>query len=312
MKKYLFVLAVATATILGCGKDGEIGPQGPQGEKGEQGIKGVDGTVIHSGTSAPSASIGKVGDYYINLSTRELYGAKTSNGWGNPVSLKGEKGDPGNDGSKIYSGETTPPEDLGKLGDYYFWTQELALFGPKTSSGWGSSLVLGSTQANGVQTFLVTGLRTNYSTMVDYTGSVFNYGSQNITIPGVNLRRGVYFIYSRQKDAFTESRDVTHNNYDDFSWVQINDERTFDNYKFNESYLGDEYRFKNYYYGVTKDAIRIGIIGQADNSPSVSAFKNWLGNATFDILIKYIPEASVTQIQKSGRDIRSLLSVNGR
>lgn len=29
MKKYLFVLAVATATILGCGKDGEIGPESP-------------------------------------------------------------------------------------------------------------------------------------------------------------------------------------------------------------------------------------------------------------------------------------------
>src|SRR5690606_34297417 len=229
--------------------------------------------------------------------------------WGSPVSLKGEKGGDGVDGTKIYSGETTPPEDLGNLGDFYFWTQELAIFGPKSSSGWGSSLVLGSTQANGVQTFLVTGVKTNYSTIIDYTGSVFNYGSQQIHLPGVNLKRGLFFVYTRNKDEFTQPANVTHANYDDFSWSQLGSDRTFDNLTFSESYLGDDYRFKNYYYGVTKDAIRIAIIGQADNIPSVSAFKNWRNDVSFDILIKYIPEASVTQIQKSGQDINKLLSV---
>ena len=56
------------------------------------------GNAILSGKGVPDASLGKVGDYYLDLSGVNLYGAKTAEGWGNPISLRGLKGDKGNDG----------------------------------------------------------------------------------------------------------------------------------------------------------------------------------------------------------------------
>ena len=56
------------------------------------------GNTILSGNGVPDASLGKVGDYYLDLSGVNLYGAKTAEGWGNPISLRGLKGDKGNDG----------------------------------------------------------------------------------------------------------------------------------------------------------------------------------------------------------------------
>ena len=56
------------------------------------------GNAILSGNGVPDASLGKVGDYYLDLSGVNLYGAKTAEGWGNPISLRGLKGDKGNDG----------------------------------------------------------------------------------------------------------------------------------------------------------------------------------------------------------------------
>ena len=56
------------------------------------------GNAMLSGNGVPDASLGKVGDYYLDLSGVNLYGAKTAEGWGNPISLRGLKGDKGNDG----------------------------------------------------------------------------------------------------------------------------------------------------------------------------------------------------------------------
>ena len=56
------------------------------------------GNAILSGKGVPDASLGKVGDYYLDFSGVNLYGAKTAEGWGNPISLRGLKGDKGNDG----------------------------------------------------------------------------------------------------------------------------------------------------------------------------------------------------------------------
>ncbi len=60
--------------------------QGPPGDDGED---GEDGSQIFSGTSAPDASMGQPGDYFLNTSTYELYGPKTNSGWGTPINLKG-------------------------------------------------------------------------------------------------------------------------------------------------------------------------------------------------------------------------------
>jgi len=53
------------------------------------------GNAILSGNGAPNSSLGKVGDYYLDLSGVNLYGAKTAEGWGSPISLRGLKGEAG-------------------------------------------------------------------------------------------------------------------------------------------------------------------------------------------------------------------------
>lgn len=77
------------------GPQGEQGEQGPQGQLGEQGIPGADGSTLFSGEGTPSADLGKMGDYYVDKSNSVLYGPKTEDGWGDPLNLKGDKGNPG-------------------------------------------------------------------------------------------------------------------------------------------------------------------------------------------------------------------------
>ena len=62
------------------------------GEDGQDGADGEDGSQIYSGSGAPDASLGAEGDYYLNKDSYELYGPKTSSGWGMPLNLKGADG----------------------------------------------------------------------------------------------------------------------------------------------------------------------------------------------------------------------------
>lgn len=60
-----------------------IGQLAPYG--GATGSAGADGRTILNGTTAPSLSIGQVGDFYINTATWEIYGPRTSVSWGSPT-----------------------------------------------------------------------------------------------------------------------------------------------------------------------------------------------------------------------------------
>lgn len=136
--KLLFYLIIPFF-LISCVKDGEVGP------KGEEGIPGKNGSTILSGKISPTSEIGKGGDFYLNLSTGDLYGPKNELGWGQPFNLKGNKGEigaPGKDGSSLLSGETDPSMSIGKEGDYYINKRELTLFGPKTSKSWGGAVSL--------------------------------------------------------------------------------------------------------------------------------------------------------------------------
>lgn len=75
--------------------------------------------VIHSGQGRPNPTLGAIGDFYIDLTTAELYGAKTAEGWGKPISLKGERGergDKGDKGERGDKGEQGRPGQAGKPG----------------------------------------------------------------------------------------------------------------------------------------------------------------------------------------------------
>ncbi|TYR38210.1 hypothetical protein FXV77_02710 [Sphingobacterium phlebotomi] len=143
ISKLLFVGMACMLFIVPSCKKGDIGPEGPGGPPGEQGIQGVkgaDGSSILSGTNVPAASLGKLGDYYFRTGTGDLYGPKVAAGWGTPTKLKGadgKNGTNGKNGSQFLSGTAIPAANLGSVGDFYFNTSQMILYGPKSAAGWG-------------------------------------------------------------------------------------------------------------------------------------------------------------------------------
>ncbi|WP_051293141.1 hypothetical protein [Olivibacter sitiensis] len=124
--------------------------KGATGETGATGATGAAGSQILSGTSAPAAALGRVGDFYFDRSNADFYGPKTASGWGTPTSLKGSTGPAGADGSTIISGAAVPTAAIGNIGDYYFRSLTGDFYGPKTASGWGTPTSLrGATGATG-------------------------------------------------------------------------------------------------------------------------------------------------------------------
>lgn len=141
MKRIIFTLALLSL-LAGCGKDGATGPQG---------IPGKDGAVIHNGNGAPTGTLGNIGDMYLDKTASNLYGPKTTEGWGTPLSLKGERGATGATGatgaagSRIFSGAANPATSIGVAGDYYLNTTSGDFLGPKTATGWGTAINLKDT-----------------------------------------------------------------------------------------------------------------------------------------------------------------------
>lgn len=148
--KLCLLVLFSTLILFSSCKKGDTGPAGPIGSPGAQGPvgpAGADGSVILSGTAAPVANLGKVGDFYLNKSNSDFYGPKTAAGWGQPFSLKGADGTNGTNGTNgangangktILSGEVAPADSLGSLGDFYLNIITHNFYGPKTLLGWGT------------------------------------------------------------------------------------------------------------------------------------------------------------------------------
>ena len=80
-------------------------------ERDERHERTTDGEdTILSGTAAPGAGVGNVGDFFLDTTNLLLYGPKTAGGWGTGTSIKGPKGDKGDKGDpgsgNIYSSST--------------------------------------------------------------------------------------------------------------------------------------------------------------------------------------------------------------
>lgn len=136
--------------------------------------------VIWNGSGNPNSApdFGNYGDFYIDLATYNIYGPKSSTGWGTGVALKGPqgiagapgsigpqgpagpqgpKGDkgntgatgaagaagtPGTPGSKILTGTVDPDNGDGNTGDFYVNTANGDLWGPKDAvTFWGAAPV---------------------------------------------------------------------------------------------------------------------------------------------------------------------------
>lgn len=156
------------ARVLASGETGPAGAQGVQGATGltgAQGIQGVRGATFLSGTTGPLSTTTAIdGDYFLNTTTRNLYGPRvTVNGvvsWGGAIDLKGETGAQGIQGvtgltgadgpagSKIFYGNevptsTFPSSTERREGDFYIDLVAGRLYGGySTSQGWGAGVSL--------------------------------------------------------------------------------------------------------------------------------------------------------------------------
>ncbi|TJZ63198.1 hypothetical protein FAZ15_02585 [Sphingobacterium olei] len=73
----------------------------PTSLKGATGATGTAGATVLSGTATPTLTLGRTGDFYVNISNADFYGPKTTTGWGTPLNLRGPagpQGPPGKDG----------------------------------------------------------------------------------------------------------------------------------------------------------------------------------------------------------------------
>ena len=113
------VVVLIAFTVNSCRKETEKIIERVEVQKGNQ---------ILSGIGAPAENLGNVGDYYLDLSNTNLYGAKTAQGWGTPISLKGIQGDKGDKGD---TGATGEKGDKGDKGD----TQNSGQKGDKGDKG---------------------------------------------------------------------------------------------------------------------------------------------------------------------------------
>ncbi len=86
------------------GIQGLIGLAGAQGAQGQPGTNGLNGKSLLNGTTNPDQTTGAEGDFYINTSTNEIYGPKTSTGWGTAISLIGAQGIQGQAGTNGLQG----------------------------------------------------------------------------------------------------------------------------------------------------------------------------------------------------------------
>jgi parallel beta-helix repeat protein len=140
------------------GATGEKGEKGDAGENGTNGTNGADGITYLwlTGTTSPTFTDGKPGDFYLNTSTQDLYrmtseslwliicnikgatGARGSTGAQGVQGIQGIQGEKGDDGISFdwLYGTSAPSSTTGKLGDVYLHVLTQNLYKKVTDSAW--------------------------------------------------------------------------------------------------------------------------------------------------------------------------------
>ena len=118
------------------GSDGPTGPAGPSGPTGPAGPTGADGYVGSDGPTGPAGPSGPTGPGSSEVG---------------PTGPAGSTGPTGG-ANTILSGNGAPDSNDGEIGDFYLDTLNSSIYGPKTSSGWGSGTsLIGDEGAPGLQ-----------------------------------------------------------------------------------------------------------------------------------------------------------------
>ncbi|QUO23828.1 hypothetical protein KEH57_09515 [Burkholderia cenocepacia] len=100
------------------GVAGPIGPQGPAGPAGQSGPVGPAGSAVLSGYGAPTANLGRNGDFYIDQLGPAIYGPRADTGWGAATALVGPQGPQGAAGATGAPGPTGPAGAPGRASNW--------------------------------------------------------------------------------------------------------------------------------------------------------------------------------------------------
>lgn len=315
MKNYLTLLFILTAlTFDGC-KKGENGADGAKGERGEQGFKGVDGSTIHSGTGAPASSLGNVGDFYLDKTTAEFYGPKTTTSWPTPISLKGSTGATGatgavgatgatgatgTAGSKILSGTTAPALGIGAEGDFYFDTANLAFYGPKTATSWGSAISLVAN--NGVTTLLYNNQSFD-NVVLTYSYNSTDQNNNPVTNYSFDASKTINISHQAYTNAYNTGLVIvkfklTNDNNSSWSTRLFFEESTN---SYNAGSIGDD----DDNYAKTDKVVINGWAGTNSTDPNGNLIKN----LKFDVKVVCIPAGTVLQMSAKNIDVKDVKAV---
>ena len=238
------------------GIQGGLGPKGDPGDTGPAGTDGTDGargTQITSGIIDPDANVGEDGDYYVNVTDRQLWGPKDGDHWNvsDSVDLFGPKGDTGDagpagadgadgadgtdgtdgtDGLTVLNGTEVPDDDAdGVDGDFYIQTTatDILIFGPKTAGAWGAGTSLIGTASISVEEVgqtAITGLdciKFQGSGVSSVTEDTENPGCVIVTITGGGAVAQIEAVFlpepAYEKDSFEVSQEVTFTT----NWVDV-------------------------------------------------------------------------------------------
>ena len=151
--------------------------------------------TILSGSTAPTATIGSVGDYYIDLTSVNLYGPKTAEGWGTPISLRGLQGQNGTNGQ---NGQDAPIPHIGDDGYWYIGNTKTTVKAQGNNGADGQNGVTPTISEDGY--WIVNGQKTN----VKAKGEKGNDGQngtngQNGITPTISIDNNGYWVINGVK-----------------------------------------------------------------------------------------------------------------
>ena len=86
------IIGLSDGSIINCGSvSGPQGLKGDQGPMGATGRSGTDGNTIHTVAGTPDTTLGRDGDFAINVTVWEIYGPRAGGAWGTGTPLRGNK-----------------------------------------------------------------------------------------------------------------------------------------------------------------------------------------------------------------------------
>ena len=125
------IIGLSDGSIINCGRvQGPQGLTGDQGPMGATGRSGTDGNTILTVQGTPDTTVGKDGDFAINVTVWEIYGPRAGGVWGTGTPLRGNKRNGGSEqrdnlfgnnsqseggGGKAYNTSNLPLTGLGRV-----------------------------------------------------------------------------------------------------------------------------------------------------------------------------------------------------